>query len=153
MAASKHIRTYTHTLPQWAIPFDIHTPPPTDEQFVRGVSKFSFVQGVVLYCTTCPGGSAVEHGAENCFTRSFLAPKQACSSFIGPPRRLKRFLSDLSRTYRQDCTSFTGPQQRCKLQDLSWHLNRLARASQDLHSGENCFPDLSWHLNRLVRAS
>ena len=30
-------------------------PPPTDEQFVRGVSQFSFVQGVVLCCTKCPG--------------------------------------------------------------------------------------------------
>ena len=36
-------------------------PPPTDEQFVRGGSQFSFVQGVVLYYTTCPGGSALLH--------------------------------------------------------------------------------------------
>ena len=37
--------------------------------------------------------------------------------------------------------------------NFSWHINRLTQASQDFHSGENCFLVLSWHLNRLARAS
>ena len=33
------------------------------------------------------------------------------------------------------------------------HMHRLARATQDLHSGENCFLNLSWHLNTPARDS
>ena len=109
--------------------------------------------------------------------RSLLELKQACMCFKAPPRRLKQRCR-MFPTYKQVCTSCTGPPQWWKLfLHLFWHLNRPARASQhllggengvigcvpyinriapasqELHSGENCFLHLLWHLNRPACAS
>ena len=47
---------------------------------------------------------------------------------------------------------FTAPPRRLKgLCQVFPHINRLARASQDFHSRENCFLDLSWHITALAR--
>ena len=57
-------------------------------------------------------------------------------------------------TLKQACTSFSGPQQWWKLlSGPSWRLNRCVRASQDLHSGENCLVDISEHLQTPAQAS
>ena len=71
----------------------------------------------------------------------FPAHKQACTSFTGPPQWLK-LLSRSFLALKQACSCFTAPPRRLKrLYRVSFpDKHRLARASQDLHSGENCFP-------------
>ena len=113
----------------------------------------------------------------NMLSRSFLALKPDCTYFITPHRQLKRHYQ-VFPAHTQACTSFTGffqyqiqlfrpfltlqqastcfpaPSRRLKrlCQVIPAH-TQIARASQDLHSGENCFLDLSWHINRPARAS
>ena len=79
--------------------------------------------------------------------------EEACTLIRAPPWRLKR-LSQVFLARKQACTSLTRPPQWCKLPTSSFlTLNRLARVSQDLHSVQNCFLNLSWYLNRPARAS
>ena len=81
---------------------------------------------------------------------SFLVHKQACTCFTARPCRLKRCCR-MFPAYKQVCTSCTGPPQRFLY--LYLNFQRPARASQPLFSGEN---GVAWrfpHINRLAPAS
>ena len=104
-------------------------------------------------------------------------PWQASTCFTAPPRRLKQRYQ-VVHAYKQACTNLTGPSQPWNLLSRSslahkqaytcftapWRwikrrdqvfptMNRLALASQDFHSSENCFLNLPWHLNSPPHAS
>ena len=69
----------------------------------------------------------------------FPAYKQVSSSFTGPPH-LWKLLSPFFLALKQACTCFTahlGGENG--VIGCFPYINRLATASQDLHSGENCF--------------
>ena len=71
--------------------------------------------------------------------RVLPAHKQVCTICRGPPQWWK-LLSQFLMALKLACTCFTG-HLGGENGDIGWfpYINRLATASQDLHSGENCF--------------